>query len=357
MNILIISHQVDRSGAPTSLLNIIKHLSKKGHTINTISMRGGELAADYNHYSSSFTILNKNQKETLPQKILSFFKLIKIVRNFNPDVVLINTSVTLRAHLACYLLRKPFVIYVRESEQMLKSKLGYFRKKSLTLANKIISVSEYATTWIKKYVDDNKIVVIHNGIDINNIPKLPPKNNNIKKRIGIIGYIGYRKGIDYFLSIATHLLKNREDVEFVIIGDIPNPNEKKLFLEHLAANDIDIEITGIIDDVYPEINKCDLILMTSREESLPRSVMEATLLRKPVVAFDTAGTKEMLPRDYQYLIQKFNTIKFIEQVNKILNSSNWENIGLSNHQFLLKHFNIKNKINKLESVLYYTSLR
>ena len=350
LKVLIFSHQLDRSGAPTSLLNILKSLYEKKYKVDVISARGGELADKYKDVSSSLQILEDNDSPTLFSRFVGFFKLLKMIRKLSPDVILINTSINLRAHLACYILRVPFVVYVRESEDMLKSRLGYFRKKSLKLASKIVPVSNYSSQWVSKYVEPKKIDVIHNGVQINNIKYLLHDNGDTIL-VGIIGYMSKRKGIDYFAQIINKLMNISDKYKFLIIGDFVDEAEKSIFFDSVKGHENNISVTGIVENVYPEINKCDLVVMTSREESLPRSVMEASLLSKPVVAFDIAGTKEMLPLNYDYLVSPFDINEFVDKTVNLSKKNIIKTIGEENRKYITENFSLDITISKIENVM------
>jgi len=354
IRVLMISHQVDRTGAPTSFLNILKKLyNKKEYVLDVISVRGGKLADEYYLYSNSMHILNYNIKESIFQKVISFFKLLYLIQKSKADIIIINTSVTLRANLASFLMRKPFIIYVRESENMLNSRLGLLRKYSLKLATEIISVSYYSKQWVRKYVNHNKINVIHNGIDFSKLNySLPLDHFNAEKvTIGIIGYMTKRKGFDYFAQIINKLMNISEKYKFLIIGDFIDENEKSIFFDSVKDYKNNILVTGIVENVYPEINKCDLIVMTSREESLPRSVMEASLLSKPVVAFDIAGTKEMLPLNYDYLVSPFDINEFVDKTANLSKKNIIKTIGEINRKYITKNFSLDITISKIENIL------
>ena len=72
LKVLIFSHQLDRSGAPTSLLNILKSLYEKKYKVDVISARGGELADKYKDVSSSLQILEDNDSPTLFSRFVGF---------------------------------------------------------------------------------------------------------------------------------------------------------------------------------------------------------------------------------------------------------------------------------------------
>ena len=350
IKLIIFSHRLDRSGAPTSLLNIIKCLYEKNYKIDVISGKGGELTDEYKKFSNSLSILDDNNTSSF-YKFISFFRLLSMMRQLSPDVVLINTSVNLRAHIACYILRIPFIVYVRESEDMLKSKLGYVRKHSLKLASQIVSVSNYSSQWVSKYAKAKKINIIHNGINFHN--NIHNKIENDKKyiTIGIIGYMSKRKGVDYFVQIINKLNEISENYKFLVIGDFIDENEKNNFWGSINNFRDNISITGIVANVYIEIDKCDILVMTSREESLPRSIMESSSMGKPVVAFDIAGTKEMLPVNYNYLISPFVIDDFVDKLVELSEYNKRKEIGEENRKYIMENFTLSQTIVKIENIL------
>ncbi len=236
---------------------------------------------------------------------------------------------------------------------MLKSRLALLRKYSLKLANKIISVSHYSAQWLKKYVKEEKIIVIPNGIDLDEIYKVEYKQNFDRDFIlvCIIGLMCKRKGADYFSEIVTKLMKSSKSYRFKIIGDFVDEVEKLSFFSKVWNFKENIYITGVTDNVYKEISECDIVIMTSREESLPRSVMEASFMGIPVVAFDVAGTKELLPPNYEYLVTPFNVDEFVSKIISLSDRNRIMEVGLRNRKFVIDNYSLDRTISELERIL------
>jgi glycosyltransferase involved in cell wall biosynthesis len=349
--LIIVSHVLNRSGAPTSLLNIVKQLSES-YDIYVLAIAGGELEGEYNKYSKKvFIPLNKY---TFPfNKLNKFFAIIKFIVKINPNFILINTSVNNMTLVATWILRKKFLVYVRESENMLNFK---HKKHLLKLATHIIAVSNETKKWISKYVDKSNISVVYNGIDFNSttIKNSVEHNKEVKTKymIAIIGYMCQRKGIDFFLELILLLSKQNKEIEFMIIGDFENNTEKEFFLESLEINNLEniVSITGIVENVYKYISISDIVVMMSREEALPRTVMEAAFMKKPVVAFDTAGTKEMLPTT-EFVVKQYDLNQFSNKVLNIIINNRFKELGDSNYKYLEQNFDLNTQIKKIENII------
>ena len=346
--LVIVSHILNRSGAPTSLLNIVKKLSNS-YEMYVLSMAGGELEEEYNKYSKEvFIPLNKY---IFPfNKLNKFFTIIQFISKINPSFVLINTSVNNMTLLASWVLRKKFLVYVRESENMLNFQ---HKKHLLKLPTHIVAVSNETKKWICNYVNESRISVIYNGIDFKSTSiKYNPtiiKGNYV---VSIIGYMCQRKGVDFFLELILLLAKKNKKIEFMIIGDFEDNVEKEIFIQTLKSNNLEniVLITGIVENVYEYILNSDIVVMMSREEALPRTVMEASYMKKPVVAFDTAGTKELLPTE-EFIVNQFDLNIFAHKILDIINYNRFEEIGNKNYEYLKQNFDLNKQIQKVENII------
>jgi glycosyltransferase involved in cell wall biosynthesis len=118
-------------------------------------------------------------------------------------------------------------------------------------ADVIITVSEdMKENIIKKGVPEEKVEVVRNWIDTNKITPISPKANSLYRELGLssdkfyvlyAGNIGKVQGMEVVVD-AAELLKNNEDIRFMIFG---NGSEEKNIKEQIA----DKKITNI--SLYP----------------------------------------------------------------------------------------------------------
>lgn len=97
-------------------------------------------------------------------------------------------------------------------------------KEGFDFADKVVTVSEYTKNIIvqKHYVPSEKVEVVHNGCDADEVKVLPPTLSELKrqgKKIVLYhGRISIQKGVDYFVHAARRVVDVDPNVVFVISG-------------------------------------------------------------------------------------------------------------------------------------------
>ncbi|GAA5264932.1 hypothetical protein ACOSOMT5_P1357 [Acidiphilium sp. MT5] len=105
-----------------------------------------------------------------------------------------------------------------------------------------------------------------------------------------VGFADLRKGFDLFLHIARQLLASRPDIHFVWMGEMHLWTR-----DYLCAEITTLTATGRFhrlefeNDVMPAYAAADIYALTSREDPLPSTVIEALAAGVPSVAFEGAG--------------------------------------------------------------------
>lgn len=174
--------------------------------------------------------------------------------------------------------------------------------------------------------------------DITEIRDVISKSNEFKpnyskesQNIVTVGRLAKAKGYDLAIK-ATKLLKEKGlNFHWHIIGGGPEQNE----LEDLIhKNNVESYVTlhGSQTNPYPYVKNADIYVQTSKFEGLGLSVIEATILKKPIITtnFSTASTIieqgetgiicEMNPKSISASIEKLLSdkelqIKFIDNLD------------------------------------------
>lgn len=165
--------------------------------------------------------------------------------------------------------------------------------------SKVICVSRgVMDSLVESGVERERCTVVYNGIDKGFKPLRTPQD--IRKEIGckeefLIGTVGSlikRKRVNLLID-AMEELKGIEGLKCVIVGE--GPEAERLKTEALKKGITDkIIFTGFSTDALSYINAMDVFVLPSEKEGLPRVVLEAMLMGKPVVAFDVVGTGELI---------------------------------------------------------------
>ncbi|MEK7773279.1 MAG: glycosyltransferase [Deltaproteobacteria bacterium] len=167
--------------------------------------------------------------------------------------------------------------------------------------SKVICVSEGVMhNLVDSGVRRDRCVVVHNGID----PAVEPGRKAAEVRgelglhadsvlIGTVGSLIERKRIALLIDAVARLEKMGEKIYCVIVGDGPEKDRLKKEAGRLGVEDR-VVFTGFSADAVSYINAMDVFVMPSRAEGLPRVILEAMLMGKPVIAFDIAGANELV---------------------------------------------------------------
>lgn len=190
--------------------------------------------------------------------------------------------------------------------------VGFLRKCVYKLADRYSS--RYVTQYIavskalknrlvqERGISANKVFVIYNGVEVDQYnpelynPSEARLSLGIKDNYPIVGTIGrlvYQKGFSYFLEAARHVYTENNQVRFVIVGH--GPEEAKL--KHLADS-LDIfpvcKFVGLRFNVAELLSAFDVFVLSSVLEGLPRVVIEAMAMARPIVATSIDGVREQL---------------------------------------------------------------
>lgn len=113
------------------------------------------------------------------------------------------------------------------------------------------------------------------------------------KVVGSIGRLSLEKCQDLFLRAAAELLRLTPDVSFVLIGIGPEEERLRALSGELGIADR-VVFAGYRDDMQRVYNSLDLVVQSSSTEGMPNVILEALLMRVPVVATDVGGTAEIV---------------------------------------------------------------
>jgi glycosyltransferase involved in cell wall biosynthesis len=115
---------------------------------------------------------------------------------------------------------------------------------------------------------------------------------------------------------ALYKLKQKGNYfKFKIIGQ-GNPTRLQNLIDEFELNDL-VEIVGPLphNEVFNELEQTDIYIQPSKQEGLPRAVIEAMSLGCPVIGSDTGGIPELIQPECVYpkgnisqLIQKLTTV-------------------------------------------------
>lgn len=150
----------------------------------------------------------------------------------------------------------------------------------------------------------SKTIVIHNSVDLNKL-KVSEKAEQLRKELGlkekmpVIGSVGRMvgiKGYDLFLKMAKLILKERADVQFLLVGDGPLKSDLESMASELGIADY-VMFSGFRDDIIDVFSHMDIFVMSSQHEGIPTVLLEAMAMGKPAVCTAVGGISEIIDNE------------------------------------------------------------
>ena len=200
-------------------------------------------------------------------------------------------------------------------------------KYNYSKITKIICVSEKIKEVMLPFIQDkNRLVVAHSGIDINRFKE--SKNKGIlhkeyclEKEVKIVANISAladHKDYPTFINAVSEFKKiNNEKVKFFIIGEGDLRSEIETLIQAKELKE-DIIMTGFRDDITSIFPELDVFLITSKEEGLGTTVLDAFANKIPVIATAGGGIPEMVEHQNTGLLYDIGDYKEIAKGVKLL---------------------------------------
>jgi glycosyltransferase involved in cell wall biosynthesis len=239
--------------------------------------------------------------------------------------------------------------------------LTLFEVKAANRAlRKIICVSEgIKDELVKQGINASKCITVYNGIDL----KMTPQgcSEEIRKKwnvadtdllIGTVGSLLRLKRIEDLIE-AFHILtkKTGGKVKCVIVGDGP---EKDRLLQLVKTKKLydKVIFTGFQSDAISYINALDIFVMTSEKEGLPRVILEAMLIGKPVVASNVTGPSELVvDRETGFLVPAGKPDMFADAILRLIESSEMrKQMGDNARKRVINNFSVERYVTRVEQV-------
>ncbi len=199
--------------------------------------------------------------------------------------------------------------------------LRIFEEKMLERSNKIIAVSDFTRRELRQYykVKEDKICVIHNGVDIEKFKPATDKRK-LKEELGFnpddiailsVGRLYARKGLFTLIESMPAVVKRFRNAKFIISGKGQSGEMKKLVAHatRLGIRD-NIIFTGYFPDKkLPKLYQAaDVFAFSTFYENLPFAVLEAMSSGLPIVTTLVGGIPEMIDDgENGFLVAPFNS--------------------------------------------------
>ncbi len=316
-SILLVQWESRVSGSPESARVLIEGLQGAGWQVSVVVGHAGPYVEIYSEAGCDVSVvphkhwLRKRRwyqvVKDIPQSFRAFRGLKRQIRAVQPDVVYINTIVGPEAAMAARSCGVPVVWHLRDMfddaggdmhAPPLIGKSG-IRRLIQRLASHVVVVSEAVRRNVVDPIPAGKVSVVQNGVD-GRFWTTKRKNAEADTAvtplvIGVPGTIRPMKGQDFLLKAVAAAADDLGEFEVRITGAGGGEFRRQLedFVQENGLVDR-VQFTGNVDDMAGFLAQCDLAVIPSSCDPLPRTVMESMACGCAVIGTRVGGIPEMI---------------------------------------------------------------
>lgn len=394
LNILILDTGREWGGGTNSLLELLKRTDKERFTFHLLFYHnyrqggGRDIRSAVEALGITFSLLEQKKQSLLVKickelaRALFFFsrplkkqavffidrqtrikrnarRIADILKESGTDLLYMNNqpSSNLEGIIASGTSGVPAIQHSR-----IEMKLNPFEVRAANqYLSKIICVSQgVKDTLAESGVEPSRCVVVYNGISAGAGPLRPPEE--IKREwgvkdnefmVGTVGSLIKRKRITELIE-ALYLIKGKtaKPIKCLILGEGPEKDNLKDLAVKRGLSD-NVIFTGFQPDALSFINAMDIFVMPSEKEGFPRVMLEAMLMRKPVIASRIRGTEELVVEDETGIMYKKGDVGELAAclIRLISSASMMDKMGNAGKERVLQNFSIERYVEQVSDIL------
>jgi glycosyltransferase involved in cell wall biosynthesis len=335
-------------------LNLIRALQEEGFEVCCIATRDRFTekleAAGCEFLEWDLVSSSKNPFSEL-KALLSLNRLLK---QANPDIIL---CYTIKPNLYASLLwggRRPVINNITGLGAAFGSSSGLFPalvKRVYRLALRksyrvFLQNPDDARVFLENGIvsEDRSQLLPGSGVDIERFQPAAGAENG-RFTFLLVARMIREKGVFEFIEAAKQLSKDRDGLAFWLLGGtgIDNPSAiSDAELAQAIGESRHIEYLGVSDDVRREIAQAHVVVLPSYyREGVPRTLLEAAAMGKPLITTDEVGCREAV-RDGEngFLCRARDAADLAAKMQRMLNLSDEERgrLGRSSREMAVSAF-------------------
>jgi glycosyltransferase involved in cell wall biosynthesis len=323
----------DGPDEPIPVLRLISRLNIGGTAIHTILLTEGMRDSRYRvhlvcgredpnegnmlEYASShgvtpIVIPELGRRINPWRDIVALWRIYRLIRDIRPRIVDTHAAKAgTLGRIAARLTGVPVVVHTFHGH-VLRKYFGDFvswfftqvERRLSRWTNRVIMVSRQGREELISLgvVEPERIEFVPLGLELEKIESGNNDGQRLRidwgipedaKLVGIVARLVPIKGHHVFLHAAARVLEKRRDVWFAVVGDGELRGELEDLVRHLDLGDR-VVFTGFRNDLANVYSALDIVALTSFNEGLPVTIIEAMTAARPVVATDVGGVSELV---------------------------------------------------------------
>ncbi len=298
--ILFLITKATWGGAQRYVYDLATHLPKDAFDVVVAYGTSGKLADDLTTQEISRCIIPELGRDVSPvADVMSFFQMLRCIRNVKPDVVHLNSSKAAAfGALAARLAGIKKIIFTihgwpfKESRNVF-ARLLIYKISWLTalMSHTVIVMSKdderlgKRMWWVGK-----KIIYIPLGVEPHDVLSREAASSELKittanKRVVTIAELTKNKGISYAIAAIAQLKHRGTHIDYFIISDGEERERLTALARELNVADR-VHFLGFVPHAASYLKAFDVFLLPSIKEGMPYVLLEAANANLPIIATD-----------------------------------------------------------------------
>jgi glycosyltransferase involved in cell wall biosynthesis len=351
------------SGVELQAFQMTRELARRGYRIDLLFNQDGELGPEWRsfcHSASQVPTFRFSRKRAV-RDVIRLAPAVRAAVHARPDVVYVNSEDCLPFALCSGLIARASVVchlhktFPRPSFPRLAARV-----------HRLVAVSEFLRDeYIEVGVAPSKMVVVHNGIDVEDYPPATEvQRAAARQKLGLpedafvtlhLGRLEPEKGTEVLLKAWRHLALPLDHARLLIVGSptvSPDPDARLQELEALAPPGC--HWLPMQRDVVTPLHAADVLAVPSTwHEPFGRVVVEGLAAGLPVVASRVGGIPEILDGDLAPLL--FEPGSHVELADLLASLVDWRkdrpDLGQRCSAHAAERFGIGQMVDGIERVL------
>lgn len=278
--------------------------------------------------------------------------MLNICRRNKIDLLIcFHFSYGLVGFIVARLLKIPITMHFLGKDLDILCRNKYFGSILLWLASKMDMLTVQGQKS-KQFLEEKGIKNVSTIPTVCNIKKIQKVNVQKEYDLIFVGRLSKEKRPDRFVDIVRLVASKRKSVKSIILG--AGPYERKL-KSQVKANRLEeyIDLVGWTDNVQEYLNKSKIFVLTSDNDQLPLSLLEAMASELVPVASNVGNVADVVKTKNGYLIDKDDLRGFSNAVIELLNNEDiYYKKSQNSREKIIREYSINENTQRWTNVIY-----
>lgn len=345
--------------------HVISRINQEGHSVYLIAPEDKKIVLVQNLSSIKWYnwFLRPNNHNPFVE-LVSFCHLIYLFFVIRPNLVF---SYTVKPNIYVSLLRKLFkfknccvvtglgrIFTIKNPFYMLMKRIVFYSFKSAT---QVWVMNSYDFQFLKEAKVNTTICYMPGeGVDTEKFSPLVKPSNDFEQTTSVIpkfvfiGRLLKSKGLEELMDAIKELSQKNIKISLIVVGPYDKNDPDKIDKRHfdeLVSQGL-INYVGYLEDVRELIHESDCLILPSYREGLPRVILEASAMERPIITTDVPGCQDLvIPNITGFLIRARSSKSIKEALEKFIELSVEERhrLGVEGRKLISRrftNFNVQN---------------